>query len=177
MRIIYILLLAILFSGCKEMEYGSVTVSLKDGPAQYDEVNVEIDAVEVYVEGIHNPGWFRLSTNKGVYNLLLLQQTSMLLGQAGQVPAGRVSQVRITFGTNNTLKVGEQFYSLGMPLRPGERNYSILVPAGYEVQGNRALNILIDMDTERSVIQKSKKDFTLEPVAVSGVIGSPLEVF
>lgn len=178
MRSIYIFLVLIVLSGaCKEMEYGSLTVSLKNGPTQYEEVNVEITGVEIYVEGIHNPGWFRLSTNSGVYNLLLLQQSSVLLAQAAKVPAARVSQVRITFGSNNTVRTDNQVYSLRMPLRPGERSYSVLVAAGYDIQANSPLNILIDMDTERSVIQQSKGGLVFEPVAISGVIGSPLEIF
>lgn len=177
MRVIYILFISCLLSACKEMEYGSLTVSLKDGPADYQEVNVEIESLEIYIEGIHNPGWFRLGTNKGVYNLLLFQTTSVLLAQAAKLPAGRISQVRMTFGRDNTLKMNDQYYALKMPLQPGETNYSFIVPAGYQLQGKSALNIILDVDAESSVVRKSKSEFIFDPVAVSGTIGSPLEIF
>jgi hypothetical protein len=177
MRLFYILLVIIFLTGCKEMEYGGLTVSLKDGPAQYEEVNVEIESVEIYIEGIHNPGWFRLNTNKGVYNLLQFQSASVLLAQTSRIPAGRISQVRITFGKNNTLRADDQFYALRMPLQPGETKYTLLVPAGYALQGKSTLHLIIDIDAERSVVRKGKSEFMLEPVAISGTIGAPLEIF
>lgn len=173
----FVSIVSLSLCSCKEMQYGSLTVSLKDGPADYQEVNVEIESVEVYLEGLHNPGWFKLSTNKGTYNLLQFQESTILLGQSARLPSGRVSQIRITFGSNNTLKTNDTFHSLRLPVQPGEKKYSVVVPAGFQLNSNNALNLVVDIDAERSVIKKSATDFLLDPIVITGSVGSPMDMY
>ena len=164
------------FTACKKPGYGGLTVSLKDGPANYEEINVEIESVEIYMDGPTKRGWHRLNTNKGIYNILLFQNTSALIASNNVMPAGRTSQMRFTFGKNNSIKENGIYYPLQPRSRPGEK-FSVIIPATFGVSSNNMLNILVDMDAERSVLKTGKNSFVLAPVLISGSVGSPMDLY
>lgn len=171
----FVILSSLLFS-CKEPEFGSITVNLEDGPADYQEINIQIEKVEVYVDDIKARGWYELKTNTGIYNLLSLQNTSLLLASRSHVPAGKVSQVKLILGSDNTLKTNDTYYPLLLHNRPGEK-FSVIIPAGYAIKNNDMLNILIDLDAERSIVKTATNKFVLEPYAAAGTVSSPMELY
>jgi len=177
-KILFLILSCCLFllSCHKKEQYGSLTVCLKDGPADYEEINIEIDAVEVYIEGKAYKDWYKLNTNKGIYNLLLFQDVSLLLATHTQLPLGRISQLRLIYGKDNTLKAGGNYYRLLTSARPGDK-FSTLLPVGNVITANSKQTVLIDIDIERSVNKTGKNSYSLDPVGVCGTVGSPHEIF
>src|ERR1043165_4059980 len=90
-------------------------VKLTDAPGDYQEVNVDIQDVQVNANENSNSGWKSLNVKKGIYNLLQFTNgLDTLLGSA-ELPAGKVSQIRLVLGSNNTIKVDDQTYSLTTP--------------------------------------------------------------
>lgn len=175
-RFLFFFPLLLLFTSCKKPEYGSITVSLKDGPADYEEVNVDLQNVEVYIKDAAQAGWYALKTNRGIYNLLNFQQTSMILAAQTKIPAGSISQIRLTFGNENSVRADNDYYALQASKQPGEK-HTVIIPADCALSANAVLHILIDMDADRSVIRKEKHHFFLEPVAVSGVVSSAFDMY
>jgi hypothetical protein len=175
-RFLFFLPILLLFSSCKKPEYGSLTVSLKDGPADFDEVNVDLQNVEVYIKDASAAGWYELKTNRGIYNLLNFQEASMILASQTRIPAGSISQIRLTFGGNNSVRANNDYYALQTRKQAGEKN-TVIIPAECALSANGVLHLLIDMDADRSVVKKEKHNFFLEPVAVSGVVSSPFDLY
>src|SRR5687767_2161906 len=79
---------------------GYMTVKMTDAPADYLAVNVEVIGVSVHVD---NTGWIDLPCNPGVYDLLTLQNdVTTTLATNVTVPVGKVSQIRLLLGSNNS---------------------------------------------------------------------------
>lgn len=167
---------AILVCACQEPGYGSLTVNLKDGPADLDEINIDLQSIEVYVQAAKKSGWYKLKTNKGIYNILLFQNSSALVATQNEIPEGKVSLVRLILGNNNSILENNTYYPLLTRHAPGEK-FSVTIPADYSVTKNGMLNILLDIDAERSITKSSEGNYQLHPVAVSGVVSSPMEIY
>ena len=92
--------------GCKkQIDTGYMTVMMTDAPGDYLHVNVDVQRVEVhYANGNSNADWVALNTHAGVYDLLALQHnaTAVLAGNV-QLPAGKITQMRLILGSNNTV--------------------------------------------------------------------------
>src|ERR1043165_3389280 len=74
-------------------------VRLTDAPGDYQEVNVDIQDVQVNADENSNSGWKSLNiVKKGVYNLLQFTNgLDTLLGTI-ELPAGKISQIRLVLG-------------------------------------------------------------------------------
>ncbi len=164
-----------LLASCKEPEFGSVTVNLKDGPASAQEVNIEVEQVDIYIDGVRDRGWYTLKTNRGIYDLLQFQDISLLLASRQGLPAGKVTQVRLTLGEHNSIK-DEIYHALETRGPPGEK-YTVTLPAGFAIRNNDMLNILVHIDAERSIIKKESNRYILEPLATCATISAPMEPF
>ena len=163
-----------IFSTCKKPGYGTISVSMKDAPANYQEVNIDLQSVEIFIEGAET-GWYKLNTHKGVYNLLLLQSMPVLVTTVERIPSGKIARLRFILGDNNSIKENNNYFPL-QPAKEGD-NYSIIIPAGYSVSENSEVNILIDFDAARSVFKTTENKFILKPVIVSGKVNSPYDLY
>jgi hypothetical protein len=139
-----------------------IQVWLTDAPGDFDEVNVDIESVEVHVgEGESESGWKTLDVNKGIYNLLeLTNGLDTLLGEI-EIPAGKISQVRLVLGDGNTLKVNGKTFDLSTP--SGQQS-------GLKLQVHETLaegityKILLDFDAARSIVLTGSEQYKLKPV-------------
>src|SRR6478752_7197374 len=97
--------LSFLTLACNNSDHTSrLDVSLTDAPGDYQQVNIDIQQVEVHsASGNQTNGWNSLEIHKGVYDLLeFTNGLDTLLGTA-ILPTGRVSQIRLVLGTNNSV--------------------------------------------------------------------------
>jgi hypothetical protein len=137
-------------------------VWLTDAPGDYDEVNIEIEGVEIHTsENESENGWQALQINQGVYNLLeLTNGIDTLLGEL-TLPAGKISQIRLKLGDNNSIKVNGVDYDLDTP--SGQQS-------GLKLQVHETLNegitykILLDFDVARSIVETGTGSYKLKPV-------------
>lgn len=137
----------------------SITVHLTDAPGMYDQVNVDIQAVEVSTAG----GWVSLPLARpGVYNLLALSNgVDTILAPNTAIPAGTISQFRLTLGTNNSVVVKGQSYPLKTP--SGQQS-GLKLNVDQTLTANNAYDIWFDFNAGSSVVQQGNGNYSLKPV-------------
>ena len=116
---IFLLLLASCTKNEESQNKGNATLNvyLTDGPSPFDEVNIDIAKIEVNASSDSTAeGWVELPMLKsGVFNLLHLRNGLDTLIASGILPAGKISQLRIILGTNNSVVVDGVSFPLETP--------------------------------------------------------------
>ena len=101
-------------NACNKNKQAKLEVYLTDDPANYSEVNIDIQKVLINVSN-GGENWKELPITPGVYNLLDFRNgLDVLLGSI-ELPAGKVSQIRMELGANNSVKEGTNVYALTTP--------------------------------------------------------------
>jgi hypothetical protein len=179
---IFAIVAAIMFTACSDSEKNArLEVRLTDAPGDYDEVNINIQGVQVHTEaGDQNSGWKSLDIQAGVYNLLeLTNGLDVLLGVI-ELPPGKVSQIRLILGDNNTLKIGENIYNLSTP---SSQQSGLKLNVHAELKAGITYTILLDFDAARSIVRPGNDGpYILKPViraitqATSGAIAGEVNL-
>lgn len=152
-------LLCIVMSGCRKERFGDITIRLTDAPGDYLQVNVDIKQVQVHFT---DDGWMDLNTQSGIYDLLTLQNISTMLAAKPQVPAGKVSQIRLILGADNTLMLND---STIVPLKiPSAYQSGVKLNVHAEVPPSSTLTVTLDFDAEKSVNREGNGDYIMNPV-------------
>lgn len=155
-----------LFSACKkddQARHGNITVRMIDAPGDYQQVNVEITKVRVHLEPASgNEGWVDLPTTAGVYDLLKLQNgIDTTIVNTSQLPAGRITQMRLLLGSNNTIMIDSVIHPMTVP---SGTTSGIKLVGGLDLDPNQTLDVLIDFDAAQSVVESGNGKFHLKPV-------------
>ena len=166
MKKLMIMAMAVVFgitlNSCSSDSNGSgkyaYNVKMTDAPGPYDEVNIDLQAVEV----IGNNGQsITLNTTAGIYNLLELSNgisTQIATSALGDVKA---TQIRLLLGANNTVRLNGITYPLDTPSAD---------QSGLKININQTLlenvenTILIDFDANTSVVETGAGTYKLKPV-------------
>ena len=104
----------------------TMSVYLVDAPAAYDKVYLDIQSVQVKVStDASENDWQTLNIGrKGIYNLLDFKNgLDTLLGTI-VLPAGRINQIRLVLGTNNSVVIAGVVYPLSTPSGPTRQSSS-----------------------------------------------------
>jgi len=184
--VLFILFSTVLFiSSCKKDTTSRLTVYLTDGPADYDAVNIEV--VGIQVKASSDPGdggWttMPMAVSPVVYNLLEFTNGMETLLSTFELPAGKISQIRLILGKNNSIVVNGVSSALPLVVPSGSEsglkfNIHADLIAGVEYK------LWIDFDMSRSVVDNGAGSYILKPVlrtfteatsgAIKGVV-SPL---
>ena len=178
-----VLLLLILFStviliqSCKK-ENSRLKVYLTDAPAEYDAVNIEVIGLQVKASSDPGEGGWQtmpLPVTPVTYNLLDFTNGMETLLSSIELPAGKVSQLRLILGENNSIVVNGTAEELPLEVPSGQEsglkfNIHADLVAGVEYK------LWIDFDCARSVVDNGAGDYILKPVirtfteATSGAI-------
>ena len=141
-----------------------LVVRMIDSPGDFQEVNVDIQAIEVNVsENGNGSGWTELSnTNTGVYNLLELTNGLSVVLADVELPAGFISQIRLILGENNTLKMDDQVTDL---TTPSSQQSGLKLQLNATLTAGITYEVLLDFDAARSVVRSGNSGkFILKPV-------------
>lgn len=155
--------IAIITNSCKKEDpkgTGYMTVKMTDAPGDYLDVNVEVIGVQVHHE---SSGWISLPVNAGVYDLLDLQNNvTAVLASNAQLPVGKISQIRLILGSNNSL----------VTIVPD--TFDLKVPSGAEtglkinlhetIQPHNTMEIVLDFDADASIVVTGVGSYSLKPV-------------
>ncbi len=155
-------LITLLFSSCEDEKNAKIEVWLTDAPGDFQEVNIDLEAVEIHSNETDNEkGWKSLEINQGTYDLIKLTNgRETLLGDL-ELPGGKISQIRLKLGDNNTVKVNDVVYALSTPSAQ---------QSGLKLQVHEVLaegityKILLDFDAAKSVVEKGNGTYSLKPV-------------
>jgi hypothetical protein len=159
---------------CSNDQTARIEVRLTDAPGDYDAVNIDIQGIEVHAEeGNPATGWISLDVQRGVYDLLQLTNDIDTLLASSALPAGRITQIRLILGDNNSIVIDGQ----EIPLRtPSSQQSGLKLNVQTELTEGVTYKILLDFDAARSIIKRGNNEYNLKPViralseATSGAI-------
>ena len=162
-----LLLLGVALVSCNKDNNSTarLEVRLTDAPGDYQEVNIDIQDIQVNADdGNGSGGWQSLNLkNKGVYNLIKLTDgLDTLLGDI-QLPVGKVSQLRLILGSNNSIKVAGQTQSLPLTT-PSAQQSGLKVQIHTDLKEGITYKILLDFDAAHSIVATGSGKFILKPV-------------
>ena len=166
---------AAIFTGCKKDDDDQtgtsvLNIRLTDAPAAYDAVNVEIVGVEITGA---NGKLSSLNVNPGVYNLLDFTNGNDTLIATGALASGKVQQIRLILGNNNTVVIDSVSYPLATP---SAQQSGLKLQVHKDLIAGVAYSLLLDFDAHQSVVDMGNGNFNLKPVirvidqAISGAI-------
>jgi hypothetical protein len=146
---------------CADDQTARLDVRLTDAPGDFEEVNIDIQEVQINATDSQNKGWKSLEIKKGVYNILELTNGIDTLLSSTELPVGRVSQIRLILGTNNTVKVDGVIKELDTP--SGQQSGLKVNLQATLIEGI-TYTITLDFDAARSIVQRGNGTFGLKPV-------------
>lgn len=155
-----------LFSACSKNSSGTSTleVRLTDDPSQYQAVYIDVQKVEVNVSADSgtNSGWQTLPLLRpGVYNLLDFRNGMDTVLASMNVPAGTLSQLRLTLGTNNSVVIDGQTYPLSTP---SSQQSGLKFNIHSTLVSGIVYRLWIDFDAARSIVTTGSGSYSLKPV-------------
>jgi hypothetical protein len=143
---------------------GRLQVMLTDGPANYDEVNIDVEKVEVNVSSDTgtSSGWQTLNLLRpGVYNLLKFSNGIDTVLAAADLPAGTLSQMRLVLGANNSVVIDSQSYPLKTP---SAQQSGLKFNIHSTLTAGIVYRLWIDFDANRSIVSTGSGAYILKPV-------------
>jgi hypothetical protein len=163
--ILSLFLMVGMFSACKKSDgTARITVRMIDAPGDYEEVNVDIQDVQIKAsEDNGNGGWVSLEGVKtGVYDLIELTGGLEAVLADAEIPAGRVSQIRLVLGDKNTVKIDGQTLAL---TTPSAQQSGLKINLNADIAEGVTYNVLLDFDAARSVVSAGASGkYNLKPV-------------
>ena len=174
---VLVFLFSLSFFSCKKNANTSrLTIALTDDPAVYDSVNVDIQ--EIMVNNSSDPaathGWTSLPlTRKGVYNLPDFRNGLDTLLTSSELAAGKISQIRLVLGSNNSVVIAGVKYPLATP---SSEQSGLKLNVHATLVGGIEYKLWIDFDAGRSIVETGSGSYILKPVirtyteATSGAI-------
>ncbi|MHA6248581.1 DUF4382 domain-containing protein [Pontibacter sp. CAU 1760] len=155
------------FASCdndKDMNTGTakMEVRMTDAPGDYAEVNVDIKSVQIHKDAGDN-NWITLDEiHPGVYNLLDFANGRDTLLASANLPAGRISQIRLILGENNSLKLKNGTVT---PLKtPSGQSSGVKLQLNADLEQDVTYVVLLDFDAAKSVVAKGNGQYNLKPV-------------
>jgi len=133
-------------------------ILLTDTAGVYDSVVVDVQSVEVKPG---HGGSVTLPALPGLLNLPDLANGQDTLLASGEVPAGKISQVRLVLGANNYVVTGGMRYPLTTPSAQ-QSGLKLNVDAAF-LPGVQ-YSLLLDFDASRSVVATGSGSYILKPV-------------
>ena len=92
-----------------------VSIRLVDAPGDYDNVFIDVQDVVIKYSDDGDEEREIGTINTGVYDLLELTGGASVILADDEIPAGRISQIRLVLGDNNTVVVDGQTFPLSTP--------------------------------------------------------------
>lgn len=141
----------------------SLSVYLVDAPAAYDKVYIDVQSVQVKSStDSSEKSWQTLIIPRtGVYNLLNFKNgLDTLLGTI-QLPSGRISQLRLVLGPNNSIVLNGVTYPL---TTPSAQQSGLKLAINANLVAGIDYKIWIDFDAARSIVQTGNGKYILKPV-------------
>lgn len=137
-------------------------VFLTDDPGDYDAVNVDVQDVQINLTTDTEGGWQSLpGVAKGVYNLLDLVDNKDTLLVNADIPAGRIQQIRLVLGDNNSIVVD----GIEAPLQtPSAQQSGLKLNIHQDVDAGLVYKMILDFDASRSIVTTGSEKYILKPV-------------
>jgi hypothetical protein len=157
--------IAVLFmAACSKSDNGTsrLSVYLTDDPSAYDAVFIDIQDIQVNSSTDNTNGWQSIHLLRpGIYDLLKFRNGLDTVLASAEIPAGKISQIRLILGSNNSVVVNGTSYPLQTPSAQQsglKLNIHADLIAGIEYR------LWLDFDANRSIVVTGSNSFILKPV-------------
>ncbi|QIX61564.1 DUF4382 domain-containing protein [Hymenobacter sp. BT18] len=180
LRFLPLALASLVFTGCNDKDNASdaagIQVLLIDAPGDYKAVNIDLQKVQVNAtDAAGEEGWQDLNVTAGKYDLLKLVNGTYAPIVAGQnFPAGRIQQIRLVLGPNNTLTLKDGT-TVDLTVPSGQTS-GLKVNVDEDLKAGISYSFVLDFDVAKSVVARGNGQYNLKPViravpfAVAGTI-------
>lgn len=136
-----------------------VDFHLTDGPADYDAVYIDIQEVEVTMEG--SAAVTLAPIRPGIYNLLDFRNGLDTLLVRADLPPGKVGQIRLVLGSDNSVVVN----GVTEPLNtPSAQQSGLKLNLQEEFVAGGVYDVWIDFDAGKSIVETGNGKYNLKPV-------------
>jgi len=143
---------------------GHLEVRLTDDPSPYDAVYIDVQKVEVNVSSDTgtSSGWQTLPLLRpGVYNLLNFRNGIDTVLASTDLPAGKLSQMRLILGSNNSVVINGQSYAMKTP---SAQQSGLKFNIHASLTSGIVYRLWIDFDANRSIVTTGSGNYILKPV-------------
>ncbi|MDX5326162.1 MAG: DUF4382 domain-containing protein [Bacteroidota bacterium] len=156
---------ALAFTSCKDdnpvsnpNDPAQVRVMMTDAPGDYD--SVFIDVQEIHLNGPN--GWQKQAVAyPGIYNLLDLSNGIDTLLINTTMPAGRLQEIRLVLGPNNSVVVDGMTYPL---TTPSAQQSGLKLKVMEDLAAGVTYEFTLDFDAQRSIVETGNGSYILKPV-------------
>ncbi len=135
-----------------------VKVRLTDAPGNFQEVNINVTGVEFNME---DGAVVNMNVVTGKFNLLNYVNGTDLLIASTDVKSGKLSQVRLILGTDNSVKVGGIVYPL---TTPSADQSGLKINVHSTLTEGVLYELLLDFDASQSIVLTGNGEYKLKPV-------------
>ncbi|MFI2741510.1 DUF4382 domain-containing protein [Zhouia sp. PK063] len=142
-------------------ENAKVAIKMTDAPGDYDAVYIDVQDVMVQMDGDDN--WVSVGdVDAKVYNLLeLTGGASVTLGD-DEIPAGKLHQIRLVLGDDNTVVIDGETYPLKTP---SAQQSGLKLQVNEDLEGGFTYEFLLDFDADKSIVNAGNSgNIILKPV-------------
>lgn len=147
-------------SGDLIKEKAKISIKMVDAPGDYE--SVFIDVKDVAIKYANGEAAISLDeVNAGIYDLLKLTGGANVLLVEDEIHAGKISQIRLILGSDNSIVVDGKSYPLKTPSAQ---------QSGLKIQVNKTLKagalyeFILDFDVEESIVENGNGEYSLKPV-------------
>lgn len=173
----------LLFAGCDagtdvDGGTGTLEVMLHDAPANYEQVNVTIESVQVN-NTENDTGWVEISSPQQTYDLLELTNGAMAHLGSKELEPGTYEQIRLILSSDgHSVVVGGTEHDLFVP---SGAQTGVKLNVNAEIEEDITYTLLLDFDASRSVVERGQAGYLLKPVikatneAVTGNIAGSVD--
>jgi len=136
-----------------------LNVHLTDAPGNYDAVYIDVQKIEIHSD---ISGWVTITpSHPGIYNLLDFSNGMDTLLCHVDLPAGKISQMRLVLGENNSVVVD----GVAKPLAtPSAQQSGLKFNIHQDLAPNGSYDVWIDFDAGRSIVETGSGSYSLKPV-------------
>ncbi len=148
----------------------SLSIRMTDAPANYTAVYIDLKAVEITGDAGKST---LLNVNAGIYNLLDFANGVDTLIATGSLQAGKIEQVRLILGSNNSVIVDSVSHPLSTP---SAQQSGLKLQVHETFLAGVAYQLLLDFDAAQSIVEQGNGGYQLKPVirvidmAISGSV-------
>jgi hypothetical protein len=149
----------------KEAPNGQIAIQMghPEQPSRFSLASVEITGAEVHYQNqkYGNNGWIVLQTNPAVYYLVVDKRIlPITIAYGNELPPGRINEIRLRFGQNNTLKIGDGSENFVLSDRAYE---GAKIPLDAQIQSYNKLKLVLDWDVNSSIREIGNNTYELDP--------------
>ena len=164
------MIFSIFFISCSDDESSRVVVTMIDSPGDYVAVNLDIEGISVHANasaGDQDGGWTQLEGGEvGIKNIMNYTSGTELTLADTDFPTGRISQIRLHLGGNNTLEIEQEDESVitkDLFTTSGETS-GIKLLVNENLLAGITYKFTLDFDVNKSVVKTSSGSYNLKPV-------------